>query len=64
MFHIKNLNYLRQHYLDQVQRFAPRLEASQPGFAQAPANFLLDYYYNDILVIMFLPLVTVIEITA
>jgi len=29
-------NSLRQHYLDQVQRFTPHSAVSQPGFAQAP----------------------------
>ena len=30
---------LRQHYLDQVQRFTPPIGASQPGLNQAPVSY-------------------------
>jgi hypothetical protein len=36
---MNSLSFLRQHYLDQVQRFTSNREASQPGIIQAPANY-------------------------
>ncbi len=41
-----NVISLRQHYLDQVERFAPRGEASQPGCTVHPQDtYLVDAFH-------------------